>query len=193
MKKVFICTFLLIYSLTGLSLAQYLEPREFFNADRTKSFKATLVDYDSKEQMVAARPVCGPMMKFKLDVLSTKDQAYVKEKAATTLLSRKIRVRFEEWTGDTDTTKEGLVRSSKSEKAYDISFSQIEDIDLPSALTMEYVLFIKRGQEKGASKTEQITGSKNLNGMLDSSTYTVRTDVIETERYYRKVKARGGG
>lgn len=174
-------------------MAERLQTREFFNADRSKSFKATLLGYDAEEQMVVARPVSGPTMKFKLDVLSTLDQAYVKEKAATTLLGRKINVSFKQWTGDTESTREGLVRLSKIKKAYDISLRPIEDIDLPSDLSMEYVLFIKRGQEKGASKTEQINGNQSLNGLLDSPSYTVRTDIVETERYRRKTLATSGG
>ena len=192
MKNILLCSSFFLYSLTGVGLAERLGPREFFNADRSQSFKATLLDYDASEQLVFARPIGGSTMKFKLDVLCSQDQAYVKEQAASILLGRKIDVTFQEWTGDTKTDKNGAVRSSKVDHAYDVTFEQTEDINLSTGLTMKYILFVKRGQEEGASKTEQISGSKDLSGLLDSSSYTVRTDTVEIERYRRKAAGGGG-
>jgi len=55
------------------------EPHMFRSADGTKSFKATLLDYDPETGLVRVRMPTLRISKFKIDVLSEEDQEYVRK------------------------------------------------------------------------------------------------------------------
>ena len=57
--------------------------RTFFNADRSKSFKAVLLGYDPASKMVNVRKSNGRTMRFNLEHLSEEDQAHVLKKFPT--------------------------------------------------------------------------------------------------------------
>lgn len=100
--------------------ASALEEREFKSADKTKSFKATLTDYDVKKKRVTVQLENGKSKRFPIDILSKEDQAYVKKYSDVLAVSRDIKITFTEVKGKTERSKEGLVRTRKTPTSYNI-------------------------------------------------------------------------
>ena len=51
-----------------------LEERKFVSADGSKSFQATLVDYDEAKGLVKVEMKSGKIVRFSMDLLSKDDQ-----------------------------------------------------------------------------------------------------------------------
>ena len=97
-----------------------LEQRKFQNADKSKSFMATLIDYNGAKKTVTVTLANGKKSLFKLSLLSEEDQKYVQSQADVLAVSRSIDVTFTEVKGDTEKNRAGLIRTSKTPTNYKI-------------------------------------------------------------------------
>lgn len=97
-----------------------LEEREFKSADESKTFTATLTDYNSAKKTVTVMLKNGSKKSFSIEVLSAADQKYVKASAAELAVARAVNVTFKEVKGKTARTKAGLVKTQSTPTSYDI-------------------------------------------------------------------------
>ena len=117
------------------STATAFEQRKFYNADRTKSFLATLADYDEAKSSVTVRLESGKKKRFNIKLLSKKDQEYIKKNAQILFVSRSFDVRFKEVKGDVTRSKSGLIRTRKTPTSYSVelynrSKNIVENVDI---------------------------------------------------------------
>jgi hypothetical protein len=97
-----------------------LEQRLFKSADQTKTFTATLLEYNEAKRTVAVRIKGGDSKRFSIDLLSADDQKYVMGSAGELAVSRSVNVSFKEVKGETARSKSGRVRTSSTPISYDI-------------------------------------------------------------------------
>ena len=177
-------------ALFALSLAApALEKREFWNADKTKSFQATLVDYATKTKTVTVRKPGGREINFKIDTLSEEDQEYIKEKAPILAAARGITTSISDFTGDKTHSKGKTIRLTTTQAGYNITLTnrsqKIENI------TVRYTIFYKKDKEKGASDIVKKQGSYDISTLFRNEQDTRQTETVSLERYIRKPS--GGG
>lgn len=116
-----------------------LEEREFKSADKSKSFTATLIDYNEAKKTVTVTLKNGSQKRFALAILSEEDQKYVIDSADDLAVSRSVNVSFKEIKGETTRSKAGLVRTQSTPTSYEIqvynrSDTVIEELEVRYSL-----------------------------------------------------------
>ncbi|MCP5536290.1 MAG: hypothetical protein H7A51_08670 [Akkermansiaceae bacterium] len=119
--------------------AAALEEREFKSSDESKSFTATLTDYNAARKTATVTLKNGIVKSFDLSLLSEEDQKYVIDSADELAVSRSVSVSFKEVKGETTRTKSGLVRTRSTPTSYEIqvynrSDKVIEDLEIRYSL-----------------------------------------------------------
>jgi len=170
-------------AVVALSLPlQALEQRTFYNADKTKSFEATLTAYNAKNKTITVTNSSGKTMKFTMAVISDDCQEYVLSKQDLLSISKNVRLKFKESKDKQagDSTSVGF-----SIEAYNRGKNSIEDV------TLNYTIYYDQGDiKKGGFTHKTKEGTVNTGKMYNGDTLTV-----ETEKVYlvRKVLAPAGG
>ncbi|MEJ6573291.1 MAG: hypothetical protein QNL01_12455 [Akkermansiaceae bacterium] len=176
---------LLLTSLATLTFAlplQAIEQRTFKSADKTKSFEATLTDYDAKKKTVTVVFASGVKKRFPMNVLSTKDQDYVKANQDLLVISKSVRLKFNEVKvkGGGDGVATGYAI-----EVYNSGKRAIEDV------TLKYTLYYSQGDlAKGGTVSKTKTGTVTTGKMYDADTITVETAKVDI---VRKMKPASGG
>jgi len=163
--------------------SQALEQREFFNADKSKSFKATLSGYNAQTKTVAVSVGAGRTKHFKLDVLSPECQKYVLSKQASLAIAKSVRLGIEE---------------SKDEKSgdavptgYSITVSNNSKVTIDS-VSLNYTLYYDQGNlEAGGTLAMTKTGVLETGKLYGKDNITVTTQKVGIVR--KSKPAEGGG
>ena len=89
-------TIIILLGCAALMLpASGFEKRTFKSADNSKSFEGALTGFDAAKGLVTVRMTGGRDVSFKLSILSTEDQEYIKENANVLAAANAIRLDFE--------------------------------------------------------------------------------------------------
>lgn len=176
---------LLLTSLATLAFAvpsQAIEQRTFHSADKSKSFKATLTDYDAKKKSVTVAYASGKKKSFPLSVLSKECQDYVLANKDLLAIARSVRLKFAEVkvkAGDT-------VNTGYSIEVYNSSKRAVETV------TLKYTLYYDQGDlNKGGTVTKTKSGTLSTGKLYDGDTMTVDTAKVGIVR--KSKPASGGG
>lgn len=170
--------------------AAAIEKRTFWNADKTKSFTAVAIGYDAKSDTVTVRKAAGQTLKFKLSLLSEEDRKYVQENADALAAAEGVRVSFDLFEGERQTTKGENERTVTTPAGYEITVEnrtqhEFTDVDV------EYFIFHRKDAEDGPGSIVQSTGSFNFDTLFSNYRQTERTESVDLIRYSRQ-KAGGG-
>lgn len=162
--------------------SQALEQRTFHDAEKTKSFEATLQAYDAKKKMVTVIAASGKTMKFPLNIISEDCQDYVLSKKDLLLIAKNVRLKFKE-------VKEKQVGDSSSVgfaiEVYNRGKDSIENI------TLNYTIYYDQGDvKKGGFVHKTKEGTVSTGKIYNGDTLTVNTDKVYL---VRKVLAPVGG
>lgn len=159
-----------------------IEPRMFYSADKAKSFKATLLDYNAKKKVVTVVSASGKKQSFPLSILSEDCQDYVLTHAKLLIISKSIRLSFEEVKekGGGDGTSTGY--------AIEVNNSSDRPID---GLTLKYTLHYRQGDLlKGGTAAKTRTGKLRTEKLYSKDTLTVETGRVDIVR--KSVPPSGG-
>jgi hypothetical protein len=176
---------LLLTSLATLTFAlplQAIEQRTFKSADKTKSFEATLTDYDAKKKTVSVVFASGKIKSFLVSVLSKEDQDYILANQDLLVIAKSVRLKFEEVKvkGGGDGVATGY-----SIEVYNRGKRAVEDV------TLKYTLYYSQGDlSKGGTIDKTKTGTLTTGKMFDADTMTVETARVDI---VRKIKPASGG
>ncbi|BDS05160.1 hypothetical protein NT6N_02000 [Oceaniferula spumae] len=164
-----------------------LEQRRFQNADKTKSFQATLVDYNEAGKTVTVTLENGKTSKFSIDLLSPEDQKYVEAQSDVLAVSRSIEVTFTETKGETTRTKSGLVRSSTTPTHYKIMvYNRSDKVVENLKVNYSYYYCLGSSSATGPRHTPQVkTGTlvyPKLFGKYNETRETAKIDLIRASK-----------
>ncbi|MBT8044651.1 MAG: hypothetical protein KJO79_06850 [Verrucomicrobiae bacterium] len=162
--------------------SQALEKRTFYSVDKSKSFEATLADYDAKKKTVTVVFTNGRKKSFPVSVLSKECQDYVLSKLDLLVISRAVRLQFEEIKvkGGGDAIATGYAI-----EVYNSSKRAVEDV------TLKYTLYYNQGDlNKGGTVAKTKTGTLNTGKLFDRDTVTLNTAKVDI---VRKIKPASGG
>lgn len=180
MRKFTIC--LLASALMAMS-AHALEQRTFHNADKTKSFDATLTAYDGQSKKVTVVNARGKKISFPLGMLSQECRKYVLSKESLLAIARYIRLDFKEVKGD---RVGDAIPTHFDVEVYNRGKNVIEDVEL------KYTLYYKQGDlAKGGSAAKTASGSLSTGKIYDRDSITLSTEKIDIVRSIKKPE--GGG
>lgn len=177
---------LLLSSLATLAFAlpsQAIEQRTFKSADKTKSFDATLVDYDAKKQTVTVVFASGKKKSFPVNVLSQEDKDYILANQDLLVIAKSVRLDFKEVKvksgGDGVDTSYSIEVRNNGKRA-------IEDV------TLKYTLYYSQGDlNKGGTVDKTSTGTLSTGKIYDADTITLETTAVSIVR--KSKPASGGG
>jgi len=168
------------------SSVQALEEREFHNADKSKSFKGTVIGYDAQKKKVTIRSSRGGVSHVKLSAFCEEDQKYILDNANALAASKSLEFSFKEVTG-------GGSKKTGFDTGYDISLynrgtSEIKDIEF------KYTIYYRVGSVKKGVKTvaKEHSGDLSLDSLYGTLRYTLSTSKVKLVREIVKGKAGGG-
>lgn len=173
----------LAFSASGV---QALEEREFFNADKTKSFKGTVVGFDAEKKKVTIRTSKGGLSHAKLSAFSEADQKYILDNVNVLAANKALEFSFKEVTG-------GGTKKTGFDTGYDIRLynrgtTEIKDIEL------KYTIYYRVGSVQKGVKTvaKEQSGDLSLDSLYGTLRYTLSTSKVKLVREIVKGKAGGG-
>ena len=129
-------------------------------------------------------------MSFKLSVLSTEDQAYVKENANALAAARALSVKIEPVKERGRTVKAGLTSTTKTQAGYEIELQNGGNQNLQN-IEIKYTLLHRKDAEKGGGSKVKTTGTLEFESLIRNSGDVQKTKTVELEKYIRK-KSSGG-
>ncbi|MGB0993275.1 MAG: hypothetical protein ACPG32_12520 [Akkermansiaceae bacterium] len=183
MKRTTLSALVSVASLALLLPAQALDQRQFFSADKSKSFKGTLTAFDSKTKKVTVMIGSGKTRSFALSVLSKECQEYVKKNEELLTIAKNIRLDLKEVKGDR--------QGDAIPTSYDIEVIN-RGQDALSTVELRYTLYYKQGSvAKGGTVDKTSTGKLTTGKLYDSDSMTLSTEKINIVRTIKK--ASGGG
>lgn len=163
--------------------AQGLEPRTFYDSGKTKSFQATLSDYDAKTKTVTVIAGRSKTMKFPLSVLAEDCQKYVLSKKDLLTVAKNVRLKFTE-VKETPGAESSNVHFDI--EVYNRGKNSIEDV------TLRYTIYYDEGDLKRGGFTRRTSeGILSTGKMFDGDTLTVATSPVYLVRAITKPS--GGG
>ncbi len=163
------------------------ELRQFSNEEGDKHFKAELVDYQPLRKLVQVQRESGKLMKFRLDAVSKKDQAYIIERAPLLDIAANLKVNARIDVGDKEVTKSPPFKKTKTPKAYRLSFRNTSQLPIED-LTVDYEIHWTKdnGTGRKGEVKNVLKGSELLSAVLPFQETTLTTnavDVIYKEPY----------
>ena len=167
------------------SLAGVAEKRVFHNADKTKSFTGIPVGYNAKTRTVTVRKVAGATIHFKIDLLCEEDRKFIEENAATLVAANGIRIDFDLFKGNVETSKKGQERTTIYPAGYELTIENKTSEDIPN-VEMQYVIFHRKDAENGPGSIIQTTGSFTFDPLFAHYTRTEKTEPVQLIRYMRQ-------
>ena len=187
MKKSLL-TFIGILSLGMLASGNQI--REFWNTDRSKSFKASLVSFDEKTKTVVVRTAKGKLINFSADNLSEDDQEYVAKEGEVLAIAKDVQIRLLKMEGKLDSSKSGGARTSKRDIEYEVILTNNGgELD---GLEIRYSIFYNKGQEKGASVLDKHTGNIEVDALAAKRVRKYTTSALTLERMVKPPSTSGG-
>ncbi|MEM7383647.1 MAG: hypothetical protein AAF514_01770 [Verrucomicrobiota bacterium] len=174
----------------GALASDGFEAREFFNVDKTKSFKAVLTGFDTRKNVVSMRKAEGRLIRFKVSHLCEEDQAYVKENAAALAAASGLSVDFDLYKGKQTRKKSDLERTVTTPAGYEISLRNSTKTDFEN-LKINYTIFHRKDAENGPTSIKQTPGSLAVSSVMARGSDRIKTAPVVLERYARKPS--GGG
>jgi len=151
-----------------------LEPRTFYNTDKTKSFKATLTDYDATKKTVTVVYASGVKKVIPMRILSKECQDYVLENQDLLVISKSVRLKFKE------VKVKGVGNATATGYAIEVYNSgkrPVEDVKL------KYTLYYNQGDLiKGGTVAKTTSGTLSTGKLFDSDTMTVETQKVDIIR-----------
>ena len=169
------------------------EKRTFKNADKSKSVEGVLTGFNAAKRIVTVRMNGGREASFKLSLLSSEDQEYVKENANALAAANAIRVDFEVYknTDEAVKVKSADSRTTTTPAGYEIDLRNWSKKDV-SSVEVDYTIFHRKDAENGPGSIAQTNGSIEIETLFSESNNMNRTDPINLVRYSRQ-KSGGGG
>lgn len=177
---------------TGVGLAEDLH--KFTSADGAKSFLGTLMDVNGKSQTVKVRHQQGKIMSFKMSLLSTADQDYIKERAPILAAGQGLQV-------DTDMNRKSGTKKAagtwlceKNHYSFDVSIENTRPEAIDS-VECDYSIFIERERRDVENQTEVITGTHTISSFLGQSDefFTTSEATLENWSDNPPIPSGGGG
>ena len=174
----------------GTGLADELH--RFTSADGSKSFRGTLMEFDSNSNSVKVLHQQGKVMSFKMSLLSGKDQEYIKERAPILAAVKGLRI-------DTDMNrKTGTTRAAGDWLCETALYSY--DVMLENTLTeaiegveFEYSIFIERERRNVENRTEVVSGSHSISTFLGYGDENFTTTEVTLENWSDNPPIPSGG
>ena len=168
------------------------DKRTFQNADKSKSFEGVVTEYDAAKGLVTVRMNGGRKASFKLTILSTEDQEYIKENANALAAANAVRIDFEIYKDSDDAVK---VKSADSQTTttpagYEIEVRNWSKKDIEN-VTVNYTIFHRKDAENGAGSIGQTKGTIDISTLFSESDDMNRTLPVNLVRYARQKS--GGG
>jgi len=175
--------YLLLFATLSMALPlQALEQTTFYNADKTKSFAATLVGYNAKTKTVSVKMASGAQKSFKMSVLAKETQDYVISKEDRLAIGKSVRLKF------TEVKQKGGgegVATSYAIEVRNAGKKAIQDISL------NYTLYYRQGSvDLGGTIAKTSSGTLSTGKIYDADTLTVNTQSVDI---VRKSKPSSGG
>lgn len=173
---------LLLISLALALPSLAIAPRTFKNADKSKSFEATLTAYDAKNDRVTVVFPSGSKKSFPVSILCQEDQDYIQANKDMLIISNSVRLKFDEVKDEQvgDGVPTGYII-----EVFNSGKRAIENI------TLKYTLYYSQGDlNKGGTVDKTATGVVTTGKMFDSDTLTVETAKVDI---VRKIKPPVGG
>ncbi|MFK7911451.1 MAG: hypothetical protein AB8F34_12755 [Akkermansiaceae bacterium] len=190
---------ILLTSLVMILPLSALEEREFHNTDRSKSFRATLADYDEAKGLVTVQLATGKTKRFAMKLLSEEDQKYIKANSEMLVVARAFDVKFKEVKGETTRTKAGLIRTRKTPTSYQVQLYNrskkiVEDVDV----RYSYYYCVGSSSATGPRHTPKVKkgvlGFPKMFGQYSESRETAQVDLIrESKKGVAPPVPSGGG
>ena len=165
----------------SLGLA-HAELHKFSNTDGTKHFEAKLVRYMPDTKIVEVRRDSGKTSKFRLDVLSEKDQKYVLKRAPLLRVVKDLKVNASPVVGKKEVVKAGKVKTTTTPKSYRITLKNSSRLNMED-LKVEYELHWVRDNGTGRRGEEKqvATGSELVSNVMARNEMSFNTDAVKIQ------------
>lgn len=170
--------------------ASALDKRTFKSADKSKTFEGVLTDYDAKKGTVTVRKSGGRSSTFKLSLLSSDDQEYVKENANAVAAAKAIGLDFDLYKDKALRNKTETERTTTTPAGYEIAVRNWTKKDIDN-IEVNYTIFHRKDAENGPGSVAQTTGTIHISTLFKNSEDPNKTDPINLVRYSRQKS--GGG
>jgi hypothetical protein len=183
---------LVLTTLLALALhASAFEKREFRNADKSKSFHAVAIGYDAETDTVTVRKTAGETLRFKLSLLCEEDRKYVREHGDAFAAAAGLRIDFDLFEGEKQTTRGGVERTTTTPAGYSITVENRGPKDFEN-VEVDYVIFHRKDAEDGPGSIVQSSGTISFATLFSNYRLTEQTDTIDLVRYSRRKEGGGG-
>ena len=187
-------TIIILLGCAALMLpASGFEKRTFKSADNSKSFEGALTGFDAAKGLVTVRMTGGRDVSFKLSILSTEDQEYIKENANVLAAANAIRLDFEIYKDKNEAVKVEVAgsKTTTTPAGYEIELRNSSKKDVEN-VEINYTIFHRKDAENGRGSVAQTSGSLEISTIFSNSDDTNRTLPVNLIRYARQ-KSGGGG
>lgn len=156
------------------------ELREFSNEDGSKTFKAELVNYQPLKKLVEVERESGKRIKFRLDAVSKKDQAYILNRAPLLEIAYNLKVNGRIDPGKKEVTKSPPFKTTKTPKAYRLSFRNNSQLPIQD-LTIDYAIHWTKdsGTGRKGELKKVLEGSSTLSAVLPLQEVSLTTEAVD--------------
>ncbi|MGB0992047.1 MAG: hypothetical protein ACPG32_06215 [Akkermansiaceae bacterium] len=200
MRKIAKTKWISFFAMAALTLPGLaLEKRKFHNADKSKSFSATLTAYNPTKKTVTVQFKSGKSSTFSIEKLSADDQKYVKDNADVLAVSSNLIISFKEVKDKTQRTKSDRVRTATTPTAFDIKVYNRSDTPIENLeIRYSYYYCVGSSSASGPRHTPKVSkGTLTFPKMFGKYTETRTTEKVALIRESKQGKAppvpSGGG
>jgi len=150
----------------------------FTSRDGSKTFQAELDGYDSFNKLVTVRRPNGRVQRFKISLLSEKDQEYVQSAGPKLSAKAGLRISSDMNRGASTKSREGNWEHKKIPCDYTIAISNTRN-EYIDDVTVDYTIFVERNPKKGGGPSiDTIKGSKAIGMLLRNYTEHITTTEV---------------
>ena len=168
----------LICSLALLGPLAAGDSHAFTSRDGAKSFQAELTGYDIFSKMVTVRRPNGRVQRFKVALLSEKDQEYVRSKGPALAAMACLRISCDMDREKSEKSRKGNWERKQTPCSYTISLENTRN-NYFDDVSIDYVIFCERNPKSGGGPTiEKTEGSKKIGMLLPVNTEHVTTEKV---------------
>lgn len=164
-----------------------LDSRTFHSADKSKSFKGTLIAYNEEDQKVRVRSTKGKDLTFKLSVLSEACQSYVTKNASKIAVASSLDITFEK-------VKEKKTKGADGvNTTFDVIFYNRSKTIIKGMVLDYTVYYSKDTLNKGKRTTTKLTSTGSFD-VYDLDPKYRTTETTKTISIVNKtIAGKGGG
>ncbi len=161
----------------------------FTSTDGQRTFQGTFLGYNSETRVVTVRNEHGHTIHFNIDLVSQKDQDFVKTAVPQGSIS--MDVAFEPTTERKKNDRSGSTRTQVFEGGYTIRLLNYTPADLNN-IEVDYLLVYRKDSVNARSETRTVHGKTKVN-LAANGTQEVETTKVELVSFFKKGEVKSSG